>query len=293
LLIIENAHSMNPILFDLLTEFAELRARHKCAMRILLASDQPLSPVIRAMGPGSLSTRVTGQFLLQPLTPRETTNYLHRKLKAGGCNTPADVMPNSVCYRLHEASGGWPGKIDRMAVHTLANAQRCPVRVEDVPQRAGEEEHAARKPTILQAVPKRKPVKSKSLPAHLILTCNGHTLKRVALDKPRLTIGRNVLCDVQLDGDGVSKHHAILIRKDAKTILIDLNSHNGTRVNNRPVKSQVIINDDIIEIGEYRMKVVDPAAKKRGTLSGAGWDESTIAKSVRKLRNAIARQLSA
>jgi len=136
LLIIENAHAMSPILFDLLVEFSELRVSHRCAMRIVLASDRPILPLIRAMNLDSISARVTGKFLLRPLMPPETTRYLHLKLKSGGCESPGDVLPPPVCHRLHDASGGWPGMIDRMAVRTLAQAQRCPARIEDVPQQA-------------------------------------------------------------------------------------------------------------------------------------------------------------
>jgi type II secretory pathway predicted ATPase ExeA len=289
LLVIENAHTMSPVLFELLNEFAELRIRHKSAIRVVLASDRPLSPLIEATGLRSIAARVTGKFLLRPLTAMETTGYLHQKLKGGGCRAPADVLPVPVCSRLHEASGGWPGMIDRMAVRTIAQAKRCPVRVEDVPPPEKTGSLPEGRPAKLHPVPTARPVESKSSAPQLIVTRRGQTLRRITLDKPRLTIGRNPLCDVHADDNGVSRHHAILVRNDNATIIIDLKSRNGTRVNDQRVNSQVLINDDVISIGEYRLKVIDPGARRRVTLRGAGWDESTIAKSVKKLRAVVAR----
>ena len=293
LLVIDNAHTMSPALFDLLKEFAELRIRHRCAIRMVLASDRPISPLIRATGLKSIEARVTGQFLLRPLTAMETTGYLHKKLKSGGCGAPADVLPVPVCSRLHEASGGWPGMIDRMAMRTIAQAQRCPVRVEDVPPPAKPGGHGEGRPAMLRPVPNPRPVATKTSTTQLILTRGGRTLQRIVLDKPRLTIGRNPLCDIHVDDNGVSRHHAILVRNDNATIIIDLKSRNGTRVNDQRVSSQVLINDDVISIGDYRLKVIDSSARRRVTLRGAGWDESTIAKSVRKLRAVIARHTGA
>jgi len=39
---------------------------------------------------------------------------------------------------------------------------------------------------------------------------------------------------------------------------VDLKSRNGTFVNSQPVQSKVLRNDDIISIGEYRLKVICP-----------------------------------
>ena len=75
------------------------------------------------------------------------------------------------------------------------------------------------------------------------------------------------------------------------TIIVDLNSKNGTYVNGKRVKQQVLINDDIIAMGDHRIKFIDPASTRRQSLQGTKWDESTITKSVEKLRAVLTGEM--
>ena len=276
LLIIENAHAMGPILMEMLCELAELSVNGISALRIILVSDRPMLPIVSAPAMQPISKRVTGKFLLQPLTRTETANYVYKKLLSGGCKNPQAVLPPAVCSRLHAASGGWPGKIDQLALMALSKAKRCPLRIDHIPQ--------------LPAA-KRKTAKTVDADPCLILTHQRKTLQRMHLDKTRLLIGRNEFCDLRITSDIVSRQHAMLFRNGSATIVVDLKSKHGTFVNGTRVSRQVLINNDIISVGDHRIKFMDPTAKHRTTLQGAGWDDTTIAKSITDFRNVLAKQL--
>lgn len=63
-------------------------------------------------------------------------------------------------------------------------------------------------------------------------------------------IGRAEDADVILDDEGVSRHHAKLIRfANDTTALKDLGSRNGTLVNGEPIKQKALENGDRIQIG--------------------------------------------
>jgi pSer/pThr/pTyr-binding forkhead associated (FHA) protein len=104
-------------------------------------------------------------------------------------------------------------------------------------------------------------------------------------------IGRNELCDLHFTSNNISRQHALLCRNGSATIIVDLKSKHGTSVNGKRVTKQVLINDDIISIGNYRIKFIDRSAMRRTTLQGAGWDDTTIAKSITDFRNVLAKQL--
>jgi hypothetical protein len=246
------------------------------ALRIILSSDRPMLPILEAPAMQSVESRLTGKFLLKPLTRTETATYAHKKLESGGCNDPRAVMPPAVCDRLHSASGGWPGVVDQLAMTALAKAEHIPLLVEHIPK----------KPRI-----KKKPPNVIEPEPHLILTCKRKTVKRISLDKPRLLIGRNSLCDIDIVHEWISRQHAILIRNERSTVIVDLKSRNGTYVNGELVKAHVLINNDIISLGDHRLKFVDPSATSRTTLRGAGWDDSTLSESIRDFRKVILRQL--
>lgn len=88
----------------------------------------------------------------------------------------------------------------------------------------------------------------------LILSMDGLVLKEIALAKERISIGRKQDNDIQIDNLAISGHHAVItcILNDA--FLEDQNSTNGTYVNGQPVKKHVLLNNDVIELGKYRLK---------------------------------------
>lgn len=82
---------------------------------------------------------------------------------------------------------------------------------------------------------------------------------RHELEKSPLVIGRLPDCDIQLDSQRVSRRHAELRRDEQGRWLIrDLESRNHTRVNGEIVAEHVIEESDLIEIGQFKLRLVPP-----------------------------------
>jgi pSer/pThr/pTyr-binding forkhead associated (FHA) protein len=88
----------------------------------------------------------------------------------------------------------------------------------------------------------------------LILSMDGLVLKEIELDKERISIGRRSTNDIQIDNLAISGEHAVITCILDDAFLEDRNSTNGTYVNGQPVKKHVLRNNDIIELGKYRLK---------------------------------------
>ncbi|MCL1860461.1 MAG: FHA domain-containing protein [Proteobacteria bacterium] len=88
----------------------------------------------------------------------------------------------------------------------------------------------------------------------LILSMDGLVLKEIVLNKERTSIGRKPVNDIQIDNLSISGQHAVITRILGDAFLEDLNSTNGTYVNGQPVKKYVLHNNDVIELGKYRIK---------------------------------------
>jgi pSer/pThr/pTyr-binding forkhead associated (FHA) protein len=73
--------------------------------------------------------------------------------------------------------------------------------------------------------------------------------RRYALSGPVTVIGRSSACDVPLDDASASRRHAELRRRGGKTVLVDLDSTNGTLVNGRRVREAPLRPGDRITIG--------------------------------------------
>jgi pSer/pThr/pTyr-binding forkhead associated (FHA) protein len=92
--------------------------------------------------------------------------------------------------------------------------------------------------------------------AKLILSLDGTVIKEVPLDKERLSIGRRPQNDLQIDNLAVSGEHALIVTILNDSFLEDLGSTNGTLVNGVPIKKHILQNNDVVEIGKYKLKYI-------------------------------------
>jgi FHA domain-containing protein len=71
----------------------------------------------------------------------------------------------------------------------------------------------------------------------------------------RTRIGRATGCEVHIDSNSVSRHHALLLKGTRDLIIEDLNSTNGVVVNGRKVSRQLLNNGDLVAIGDVQFRV--------------------------------------
>ena len=285
MLIIENTHELNPSALRALCELAELRVRYGSALKMVLVSDRSLAPMINAPAMQAIANRVLHDFHMRPMTQEETRDYVHEKLMAAGAEVPAFVFPTAVCNELWEASGGWPGIIDRVALLAIARAESLPVSPEDV-------EH----PTLPTGTWDEGDVAvdladdAPTPPPQLVVSTNGAVVKELIVDRPRMLVGRSEHNDIAINSRFISRHHALLVRHGNSTFLMDLNSTNGTFVNSRRVSNLVLMHDDVISVGNHTIKFMDPYATKRTHLEGAEFADTAIMKTLEDMRSLLAQE---
>lgn len=93
----------------------------------------------------------------------------------------------------------------------------------------------------------------------MIVSIDGVVIKEVQLTKDRTTLGRRPYNDIVIDNLAVSGEHAVLQLTGNEVYLEDLNSTNGTYVNGKAVKKQLLQNNDTVEIGKYKIKFINEA----------------------------------
>ena len=93
----------------------------------------------------------------------------------------------------------------------------------------------------------------------MIVSIDGVVIKEVQLSKDRTTLGRRPYNDIVIDNLAVSGEHAVLQMTGNEVYLEDLNSTNGTYVNGKAVKKQLLQNSDTVEIGKYKIKYINEA----------------------------------
>ncbi len=115
--------------------------------------------------------------------------------------------------------------------------------------------------------------------AKIFVTLDDNLIKVVPLVKERMTLGRRPYNDIVVDNLAVSGEHAALQAIGTEYYIEDLNSTNGTFINGKKIKRQILHAGDSIEIGKYTIKyasdVVDPktAASANGKDGEVAQDE--------------------
>jgi len=92
--------------------------------------------------------------------------------------------------------------------------------------------------------------------AKLVVTLDNVEVKECALTKERTTLGRRPYNDIVIDNLAVSGEHAVLLTVGRDVFIEDLNSTNGTYINGKAIKKQLLSPNDIVEIGKYRLRFV-------------------------------------
>lgn len=97
--------------------------------------------------------------------------------------------------------------------------------------------------------------------AKVIVSIDGVVIKEAELSKARSTLGRRPYNDIVIDNLAVSGEHVAFLLVDGAVAMEDLNSTNGTYVNGKVVKKQLLQNADTLEIGKYKIVLVDESDK--------------------------------
>lgn len=105
----------------------------------------------------------------------------------------------------------------------------------------------------------------------MIVSIDGVVIKEVQLTKDRTTLGRRPYNDIVIDNLAVSGEHAVMQMSGNEVYLEDLNSTNGTYINGKAAKKQLLAHNDTVEIGKYKIKFINEAAS-------AGFEQTMVIK---------------
>ena len=88
----------------------------------------------------------------------------------------------------------------------------------------------------------------------LVVSLDGVVIKDVQITKDKTTLGRRPYNDIVIDNLAVSGEHAVLQMLGQDVFIEDLNSTNGTYINGKAIKKQMLAHNDTVEIGKYKIK---------------------------------------
>ncbi len=90
-----------------------------------------------------------------------------------------------------------------------------------------------------------------------ICMADGREVRKRPFVPPAMIIGRDTSCNLFIDNLAVSRRHARLVWERGHFMVEDLESANGTSVNGTPVDREIVTPADRIEIGKFRINLVE------------------------------------
>lgn len=99
-----------------------------------------------------------------------------------------------------------------------------------------------------------RPVRQKKSNTRLVIMSGCFSGLEISLEKKRISLGRNVECDICLDHSFVSEEHATITKSGGQFILEDLNSRHGTSINGKEIHKVRLKKGNIIGIGDFKIR---------------------------------------
>jgi adenylate cyclase len=84
---------------------------------------------------------------------------------------------------------------------------------------------------------------------NLIVKQNNKTIREFSVTKSRIIIGRGIGNDLEIPDNLASRHHCEIKKSGEQYLISDLNSSNGTILNEKSITSSFLQNNDSIQIG--------------------------------------------
>jgi len=119
------------------------------------------------------------------------------------------------------------------------------------------------------------------------LTFGDKVLRTVESEKRELLIGRNPDSDIRIDNLGVSDRHARIFERDGRYTIEDLDSTNGTFVDEKKIIRAVLeVNSEIL-IGKHSLIVQEASSKTAGKRTKS---EKTMKLETRRYKEMLKKQ---
>lgn len=273
LLIVDESQNLKADVLNLVNELSNLRSLSGAPLlKIILMGQPELGTTLELPELAALKRKAKLRYHLEAMLKEEIKDYiLHRLDIAGSENTveiTSDVIPLIYLY-----TGGRARLINVLIDHALLAAY-----VENKTTiNSGIVEAAVDE---LQWVPfgmeptgkifKFTETKiSNAFEFYIVISKDSEFIEEHIINKKRLHIGRHSDNDIRILSDKVSRQHAIIIYHENEFFIRDMNSKNGTFVQNKRVDMQQLFDGAVIEIGEYSLifKEKDLSVSKNDNIS--------------------------
>jgi type II secretory pathway predicted ATPase ExeA len=300
LLIVDEAQNLPMKVLEEVRLLSGVETTKEKVLRIILAGQPELNEKLDSPELVQLVQRVRLRFHLTPLSEEDLRAYVLHRLEVAGSGG-REIFADDTFPLLYRYTGGVPRLVNTLcetAMMAAFNEERDHVNVTDVhsaieelrwpefARRGVAAETAAAQDTTSTGrfqtdtgstgqrsgprlyVP---PPEEDVVFARVKVCLGSHVVGELPLQLGPLVVGRTPDNDLQIDNRFVSRHHCRILTTREHSILEDLGSTNGIRMQGKRVKRRRLRNGDVISLGHYDIVYSDERTS-RGTEAETGTD---------------------
>lgn len=128
----------------------------------------------------------------------------------------------------------------------------------------------------------------------LLLKFNAAVIKEIPFDKPSLTVGRKADNDIVIDNPAVSGHHCKISVQGGTYFVEDLESTNGTYVNEKRIQKSGLHHNDVVGLAKHALVFIeDNPPEPAASADGSPAAEATMVISPQKQAELVAASAKA
>ena len=303
LLIVDEAQNLPLEVLEEVRLLSGVETTREKVLRIILAGQPELNEKLDSPALIQLVQRVRLRFHLTPLSAEDIRGYVNHRLNVAGAEG-RKIFAEDCFPMIFEYTGGVPRLVNTLCETAMMAAfteDRDQVTANDVGSAITELRwpvYAARREaqsavtaghtsdtgrfrvdtetTGQRGGPKLYiPPPDEEVHYGRLTVRQGHKqLGEVALHLAPLVIGRTPDNDLQIDNRFVSRHHCRILSTRESSVIEDLNSTNGIRMQSRRIKRRKLRDGDVICIGPYDLVYSDERPNKHSdTTTGLEFDD--------------------
>jgi len=246
-------------MLDRVRRLVELEMEGKFGLMVILSGRPGLNELLNEPPLDAICAQAGQRIALAPFSQAETREYIRWRVESAGTADVGQAFEFHAITLIHELCAGVPDAISTLCqkCRELADNKGMATVTTDLVKQAGKLlgmvplMQLSDDETVAVEIYKAGPQNGR-----LIARANGDVIQEVSLDRERILIGRDELCDIRINSHLVSRHHALVINSPTGVTLVDLGSKNGTSVDDRHIKQCELKDCDVIAIGECKIEYV-------------------------------------
>lgn len=257
LLIVDEAQHLTPEVLEEIRLLVGTEIEGRTILNCILLGHVELMDTLLAPGLEQLSQRVRLRFHLPELNETETREYIEHRLRIAGHKRPSSVFLHSTTPLIFKYTGGVPRLINTLCDTALIAAYAKDSRIITSDLLSSAIEDLMWTPHVNTMSPDQDTLTGTTGFRTIVLEQDGNVIDKISLIKSQTKIGRHTKNDIVLNNRLVSRHHAKIIVTPNGAVFEDLDSSNGSYLDESRVTKLELKRGDTITIGPYELKYID------------------------------------